>query len=153
MHCLAPRVVLGKDWWDRTRKAAYASTQFHCVACGVIKHEAPKGILEAHELYRINYAKGTMTYVETVPLCNYCHSFIHAGRLSALLESMQISQIEYDTIMKHGKAVLEMAGLVKRPLYCGYIAIWEKWRLVVNGRKYKPRFKSYDSWLKEFGCD
>ena len=76
MHGVVPRVILGKDWWDQTRLAAYRSTDNHCIACGVHKSDAKFHTwLDAHETYKINYATGRMKYVKAVPLCTACHNF------------------------------------------------------------------------------
>ena len=158
MHGLAPRVVLGQKWWDKTRQAAYTSTLYHCIACGVYKHDA-RGHkwLEGHEWYDIDYAKGRMVYVETIPLCNYCHSYIHDGRLLALLKSREITAQRYAAVIQHGDRVLAAAGLqrmthaerdeaIKQLILAGKIADWGRWRLVVDGKKYKPLYKSYEEW-------
>ena len=150
MHGVAPRVVLGKKWWDETRKAAYQSTGRHCVACGVHESNAPyRRWLEGHELYEVDYLLGRMTYLETVPLCHACHCFIHDGRLLSLLEKGEISRAKYDTIIAHGEAVLRKAGL-QRQGYDGPFAEWSDWRLVVNGEEYPPKFKSLEDWIEHF---
>ena len=150
MHGLAPRVILGRVWWDRVRQIAYASTDYHCAACGVHKNDAKEHQwLEGHELYDINYAKGRMTYVETVPLCHWCHNFIHDGRLRMLYETGDITLAKYESIMKHGAAILRAAKL-KQPEPPKKIAPWESWRLVIDGREYEPKYKSQDNWLAVF---
>jgi hypothetical protein len=147
MHGVVPRVILGKEWWDREREAAYQSTNYHCVACGVHKNQAKEHRwLEGHEVYRVDYLKGRQTYIETVPLCYYCHSFIHSGRLRALLDKDEIEQEKYDAIISHGNLVLKEAGLKRMPLYTGKIAPWEKWRLVLFGVEYPPLFPNYEAW-------
>ncbi len=151
MHGVVPREILGKEWWDATRQAAYESTNHHCIACGVHKLSAQEHQwLEGHELYKTNYKKGRMIYIETVPLCHYCHNFIHDGRLRALLERHEITKAKYDAVMEHGKGVLKAAKLKKKS-YNGPIAQWHKWRLVLNGEKYPPIYKDYDAWIVHFG--
>lgn len=145
-----PRTILGRKWWDKTRKEAYISTNFHCIACGVHKEEAkgPKW-LEGHEVYEANYPKGRMSYVETVPLCHYCHNFIHDGRMLSLLGAGKYDHGKYVRVMNHGNKVLREAGLVKIP-YSGEVAPWSKWRLELLGKKYKPLFKSYEEWMEHY---
>src|SRR5678815_897106 len=64
MHGVAPRTVLGDKWWNAERTAAYKSTAFHCLACGVHKSCAEyHKWLEAHEQYEIDYLLGRMTYL------------------------------------------------------------------------------------------
>jgi len=151
MHGVVPRVILGKEWWDQTRQAAYRSTGYHCVACGVYKLAAKEyRWLEGHELYKTNYRLGRMTYVETVPLCHYCHCFIHDGRLQALRDKREITVEKYDAVMAHGKRVLAMAGIKKNRPYSGPMAEWQDWRLVLFGKEYPPLYKDYQAWLKAF---
>ena len=149
MHEVNPRTVLGTKWWDAERRAAYASTDYHCEACGVSKYEAKfHQWLEGHEVYEINYTKGTMTYVRTSALCHSCHSFIHCGRLQALLDQGLISQQRYALIIQHGDSVLAAAGLTKPKPYSGPFAAWGRWRLIVNGKKYPPKYKTQKAWEK-----
>ena len=147
MHGVAPRVVLGDAWWNAERKKAYASTDHHCIACGVSKYEAQaREWLEGHEVYKINYNKGRMVFKETVALCHYCHAYCHPGRLNHLLESGLINHAKYANIIQHGDAILESAGL-ERINNTEILAPWEKWRLVIGRKKYKPKYKSYDEYL------
>jgi len=152
MHGMAPRVVLGARWWDETRKAAYKSTGYHCVACGVHKRDAEgRQWLEGHEAYRVDYTKLRMKYLECVPLCHYCHNYLHRGRLDALLESGEVHQAKYVAIIQHGDRVLREAGLEpKRPHESLVINQdeWGRWRLVVGRRRFKPLFSSYEEWLE-----
>jgi len=162
MHGVAPRVVKGPRWWDATRRAAYRSTAYHCVACGVWKGAA-RGHrwLEGHELYEIDYVRGRMTYVETVPLCHYCHQYVHDGRMNAELERGKMRPQKYRAVMDHGDAVLAAAGLkrlthqqrddaIEEAVLNGAVAAWGRWRLVVDGRCYPPRFKTKEAWEREY---
>ena len=138
LHGLAPRVVLGSKWWDKTRQASYKSTAFHCVACGVHKGNASyRQWLEGHELYSVDYLLGRMTYLETVPLCHLCHNYIHSGRLAALLEEGKITHVKYKAVIQHGDRVLEAAGLRLPEVYDGMAAEASEWRLIINGKEYK----------------
>jgi hypothetical protein len=160
MHGVVPREILGSRWWNATRQAAYESTAFHCVACGVSKYQAKAHQwLEGHEIYKADYQQGLWTYIETVPLCHYCHNYIHDGRLLWLLQRGQITQGRYVSILQHGDRVLEAAGLFrlshaerdKLILAAnaeGLIAPWGKWRLILNGRRYPPKFRTYAAWVK-----
>ncbi len=151
MHGVAPRVVLGSVWWDNERQAAYRSTDYHCIACGIPKLLAEyHQWLEGHELYKINYKKGLMTYVETVPLCHFCHNFIHSGRLEALLEAGQIHHAKYRSIIQHGDRILKQAGLKRLEAYAGPFAEWGRWRLQIGKKKYPPLYKTEESWLEAF---
>ena len=152
MHGVAPREVLGPIWWNAARKAAYKSTAYHCIACGVHKGSAAyRQQLDGHEVYEIDYLLGRMAYVEVVPLCYSCHNFIHSGRLQMLLDEGKITHERYASIVQHGNRVLRNAGLTPSVLYAGPVADWKNWRLVVNGKEYKPKFRTMKAWLKYFG--
>lgn len=146
LHEVAPRNILGQPWWNKTRKAAYASTDFHCVACGIHKSLARfRQWLEAHEVYEIDYLRGRMYYRETVPLCTCCHSYIHQGRLRWLLDTHRISAERYVAIIQHGDSILRKHGL-ERKIVEGPFADWKDWRLVIGRKHYKPKYKSLQDW-------
>lgn len=139
MHGMAPRVVLGARWWDKTRKEAYKSTDYHCLTCGVFKTDAKgRKWLEGHEVYEIDFLLGRMTYLETVPLCHYCHNYCHPGRMKALLDSNGMTHAKYAAIVQHGEAVLKAAGLEPRegPKIVKTYAEPEDWRLIIDGVEY-----------------
>lgn len=152
LHGMAPREVLGQAWWDKTRRAAYASTEYHCIACGVHKTVARyRKTLDGHELYDIDYLAGRMVYVETVPLCTACHSYVHQGRLKWLLDTHRISAERYIGIIQHGDAVLSKHRL-SRCDYDGPFAAWADWRLVIDDKEYPPLFKCLDDQLRSRGA-
>ena len=151
LHGLVPRAILGAKWWNDTRKEAYRSTSYHCLACGVSKYVAQyRQWLEAHEMYDVDYLAGRAEYTRAVPLCSYCHAFIHAGRLQAMLESGQINHARYAGIVRHGNRVLTDAGL-KRVFYEGTFAEWADWRLILNGEEYLPLYKTEAEWNLAYG--
>jgi len=83
LYGVNPRTIRGEEWWDATRKAAYAENNFHCWACGVHQLDAEyKQVLEAHECYTYDVTTYTARMVSVVALCLQCHQFIHWGRLS-----------------------------------------------------------------------
>lgn len=159
LHGVAPRVILGSTWWNKTRQESYASTDFHCAACGTHRTlvKGSRKHLEGHELYEINYAKGRLTYVETVPLCPYCHSYIHDGRLRSLVQLGKMHASKLIAVIQHGDQVLKRAGL-RKPTHqereeqfrllvvSNRTADWGDWRLVLNGKLYKPKYKTYEEW-------
>jgi hypothetical protein len=159
MHGTAPRTVMGDKWWNATRKAAYEASQFCCAACGVPKLQAKfRKWLEAHEIYKIDYAKGLMTYVEAVALCHCCHNYIHDGRMKAMLDAGKLNHAKYAAIIIHGDRVLAAAGLkklgrmdrdgeMKRMVLNGEVADWGDWRLVIGKKKYKGLFKNINEWI------
>ena len=155
LHGLNPRTVMGAAWWDEMRFKAYEKYDNHCWACGVHRSQAHgrPGILEAHEIYSIDYVKGRMELMEISALCSWCHSYIHDGLLNVLLEDGQVTQKQYDRIMAHGAAVLKAAGCTMlKPLYPeeSACAEWGKWHLVIKGKKFFTRFKDYDDWLENY---
>lgn len=162
MHGVAPRVILGENWWNETRKKAYEASHYRCVTCGVLKTRAKyHQWLEGHEIYDIDYARGRMVYFETVALCHFCHNYIHDGRLNFLLAKGKVHHAKYNAIIQHGDAVLALAGLSRRSFEereleamdlerQGKIAPWAKWRLVLNGKLYPPKYKSFREWIAAF---
>lgn len=147
MHGVAPRIIMGDVWWNKTRQSAYRSTAFHCQACGAYKFDARyRQWLEGHEVYEINRKAGRMTYTETVPLCHLCHLYIHRGRLDALAEKGQITHAKYIAAIQHGDRVLAQAKLSKPGVYKGPTAKWADWRLVFNGKEYPPKYKTEEDW-------
>jgi hypothetical protein len=148
------------------RLAALELNNGCCWACGVpagLAKELPR--LEGHECYDIDYALGRATFREVASLCHYCHSFVHCGRLRALLESGEITEGKFLTIIDHGLQILKAANLSphwhfkvvmsygeyqptpeERPLV---MADWDEWHLVVEGRTFPGR--SEENWLEEFG--
>lgn len=154
LHGVNPRTIYGQSWWNRERLLTYKSTEFHCLACGVHKSEArSRQWLEAHELYEIDYKKGRATFIEAVPLCHYCHNFIHSGRMQTLLDRGELHHSKFVAIVQHGDRVLRQAGLERKPhlereqemlqmMADGLVAEWSKWRLKLKGKLYPPLFES-----------
>lgn len=81
LHGLPPRKIMGQTNWDKMRKRCYYNAEYKCEVCGC---EPPKGKLHAHELYDIDYIKGTSTFRRCIAVCADCHNFIHSGRLITL---------------------------------------------------------------------
>jgi len=114
LHEITPRSILGSQWWDIVRKEAYARHGQHCAACGVHKDNAKAyQRLEAHELYRIDFAQGTAELIEVVALCHYCHGFIHDNRQYNILVNTngkgdrQVREDRYLEILEHGNQQLQ----------------------------------------------
>tara|TARA_R110002020_G_scaffold69127_7_gene180177 strand:- start:2541 stop:3173 length:633 start_codon:yes stop_codon:yes gene_type:complete len=166
LHGLAPRVIKGQEWWDKTREDAYASTGYHCLACGVHKTDANyHNWLEAHEDYAFNLRTGEVRIKQIIPLCHSCHNFIHSGRLSITAERDKIIDI-----LKHGFKILEDNNLdVSEATYmiaeevglkhnskaidCGVpedeiCNVWSEWHLILDGKKYYSKFKDMEEWRR-----
>lgn len=152
MYGMAPRIVLGQSWWNKERRAAYKSTNYHCLACGIHKNVAKsRQWMEGHERYKIQWYRGLMIYRETVPLCHYCHNYIHQGRLQWLLDTGKVHHQKYAAIIQHGDSVIRRAGLTKShsTLDLSKVAKWEDWRLVVDGVEYPPLYRSEEEYLAQ----
>lgn len=168
LHGLAPRVVLGQYWWDRTRQKAYESTNYHCIACGVHKTDAKyHQWLEAHENFTMDYNKGIMEINSIIPLCHSCHNFIHSGRLYATLTDD--TEEKAKDILRHGFTILEANDLAAFP---GTIEVadlmevehnctglrykidrqpeWDEWKMILNGKEYYSKFKDYKDWEQHY---
>jgi hypothetical protein len=170
LHEVNPRNIMGKELWDDLRPRIYASTDYHCIACGVHKEEARGSKwLEAHEFYDIDYGAGKVYVKKIVPLCHYCHNFIHSGRLQMILGKEKTEE-EVIKILEHGFKILaendlpafyytlELAknldantfGVVAATLPDGEMPAWEDWRLVWEGEEYPPKFKTYEEWRARY---
>lgn len=174
LHGMNPRTLLGQAWWDQARHAAYASTRYRCLACGVPKEEAqgPKW-LEAHEWWNIDYARGRCEVKRIVPLCHYCHNFIHSGRL-LMIAGTDKPMKECVAILEHGFQILrdhklrafygtvEAAhelgartfGVRAAPLPKVGKVGWGDWVLVLEGSEYYGQFSDAEAWRRHYqGAD
>lgn len=84
-HGLAPRTLLGVTAWNRMRKHAYTQADDTCEICGAkpenLRHR------HGHEVYSINYEKGTVTFQRVLCVCALCHlGCIHTGRAITLFK-------------------------------------------------------------------
>lgn len=80
-----PRTIKGKEWWDVTRRKAYAENNHCCWACNVYQLDAAyRQVLEAHECYEYDPKTFTARMISVVALCSQCHQFIHWGRIRKL---------------------------------------------------------------------
>lgn len=151
LYGIAPREIKGKEWWDKTRADVYRKHNFHCIACGVHKTNAKeKKHLEAHEWYDVDYGNRKYVLKEIIPLCHYCHAFIHYQRSAAMLECGNYSAAKYNAIMKHGNEVLEELGLIKDynlppEHYPENDGSWKMWYLEFDGNKYYSKFENVEA--------
>ena len=77
-----PRRIKGKEWWDKTRKAAYAENNYCCWCCGTHRLDTEEQLLDGHETYEYDFDKRIIRYTGTVALCRPCHQFIHFNTVS-----------------------------------------------------------------------
>lgn len=150
LHHRAPRAILSEidqDWWDRTRRRVYSSSDDHCRCCGVHKSQQPgwSKNIDAHELYDINYETGEMKLKAIVPLCaSGCHAGIHFGRLTAQYESGKIQPKTYYQTISYCNTVLAKANLPAKnwdaTVNDNVNSIpWSQWHLtlVIEGKEQK----------------
>ena len=165
LHGVAPREIMGKEWWENERQRVYSSTNYHCIACGVHKSKAKKHKwLEAHEFWNIDYMTGICEITSIEPLCHYCHKFIHSGRLYMII-GKEKSEIEVKEILEHGFKILSDNNLKCFPftlslglsIGCNTFNVqsyiiktndikWSEWKLIWNGKEYKSKFNSQQEW-------
>ena len=169
LHGVNPRTIFGEEWWNKTRKDAYASNNYHCFACGVHKSQAKKyKWLEAHEFWDINEHTGICEVKEIVPLCHYCHKFIHSGKLQMDLLKGKKSIDECIEILEHGFKILSDNKLKAFPgtlLFANKISAntygvkyykikddlaWEDYVMLYNGKYYGSKFKSCKEWEEHY---
>ena len=153
LHGTAPRTIKGDDWWNTTRQEVYKKHKFHCVACGVHKSNAKiHKWLEAHEYYEVDYVNTKYTLKDIIPLCHCCHAFIHYQRSTAMLNIGKMSQYTFDTIMAHGKKVLEEIGVDKSKIvlpedhFPENNGKWSEWYFELDGIKHYSKFASLTEW-------
>lgn len=82
-HSLAPRTVLGATAWNKMRKECYEKANDTCEICGECPEDKRKR--HAHEVYVIDYEKGTCTFIGVFCICALDHlGAIHTGRAVTL---------------------------------------------------------------------
>jgi len=165
LHGVNPRTIKGVDWWNAKRQEVYKSTDYHCLACGVHKSNAKKHKwLEAHEEFKADYTTGKCEIISIVPLCHYCHNFIHSGRLNMIM-GVEKSENEVKEILEHGFSLLSKYNLKAFPFTIKFandigartfnvlpniIKIanlkWEDFSLTFEGDTYHSKFKSIDEF-------
>ena len=132
LYGVNPRLILGKDWWDRTRKKAYKDFMGCCAACG-----ASRVILQGHEMYEVNKRKSEVYLKDVVPLCTDCHSFVHQDIHRSMLAHGEITTEEVRRILARGNAILKKAGIrCNRRNPNSKTIKNEDWRLVIGNFRY-----------------
>ncbi len=152
LHGLAPRVIKGQQWWNRTKREAKAKLGQHCWACGVHKYDAKyHQWLEAHECYSINYGKGEVKYVGTCALCHACHNYIHDGRMQMIVGSPDFSHQKYVDIIEHGETVLREWFKLKGWQWKGYKKAYQPFSLYYDLYPHLPQFSDKIKWVEGVG--
>ena len=83
LHGVNPRTILGTSTWNHMRKFCYNKAEDTCEICGTkpenLRHR------HGHEVYEIDYAKGTAKFHRVYCVCSLCHlGCIHTGRALTL---------------------------------------------------------------------
>lgn len=153
LHGMSPRELLGETWWENARHEAYARANHRCQACGIHKIDAKyHQWLEAHETYVYDYKNGIATVSEIVALCHACHNYIHCGRLNSLLKAGKVTKAKHSDIMQHGDRLLKAAGLAL-PNSPTEVASWSKWKIIIDGKTFPTRWKSFEHWNQHYNGD
>lgn len=152
LHGIAPRIILGKEWWDIKRQEAYQKYNHHCWACGVDKRDAKYHYwLEGHECYNFDYKIGELKLIEISALCHSCHNYIHKGRLLMIWQKGEIDDKKYYDILSHGEKILKECQTKKYPfmndISFAHNLLWSEWYFLIEGKKYYSKFKDYQEWL------
>lgn len=152
LHGLNPRTILGQQWWDNTRRKAYAEQDYCCLACGVHKSNALfHSWLEGHEFFKIDYVVGYAEVTKIVALCHACHNYIHSGRMRMLVDKGQMSIIKMADIIQYGERILDQAGLPYRVDPPTVVQQdWSKWYLLLEGIKYYSPYKNIEDWVHHY---
>jgi hypothetical protein len=83
LHGQNPRTHFGRQWWDATRKAAYAAAGYRCEICG---GRGPEHPVELHERYSYDeHARPPVQRITgLIVLCPACHAVKHLYRTGAV---------------------------------------------------------------------
>ncbi len=83
LHHKSPRETLGRAWWNRTRKQAYAAAGNRCELCGWTGDRHP---VEAHEVYFYDELASppVQHVIRLIALCPACHAVKHLYRTHAV---------------------------------------------------------------------
>jgi len=114
LHTVAPRTIWPAKKWNAVRDEAYRKHDYHCSCCNTPKQQTTimrRGILEAHEIYKIDYSAACITLEDVVALCAACHAFIHAQRSAARVDAGEMREETYGAVMYKGFDLLRTAGL------------------------------------------
>ena len=172
LHGVNPRTIKGKDWWDVERQKVYKERNYTCWACGVHKRDAKfHSWLEAHELYEINYSKGTVKFKGLCALCHSCHNYIHNGRLEILYLKGEITFSKFSYILQSRSDILISKRLpinafafsvmcrnsIPLPIKYNVQTIddsvdaeWDEGKLLFEGKEYYSNFKDISEWKSHY---
>ena len=151
---LNPRGIMGQKKWGEVRRKVYASTDYHCLSCGAYRPydlEANRFIdepLHAHELYIIDWKNKRMFLGDIVPLCIYCHNYIHQHGMVIRYEKGQNTIQDCWESIDQGLRVcgeqINNINAVKT-----FKNEWNKWVFIHEGKEYRSKYKSYNEWKKK----
>lgn len=103
LHGQNPRTHFGHQWWDATRKAAYAAVGYRCEICG---GRGPDHPVELHERYSYDeHARPPVQHVTgLIVLCPDCHAVKHLYRTSAVAREKHDPDV-LDVALRHLREV------------------------------------------------
>lgn len=153
LHGVNPRTIMGEEMWKELSCLLRKDVMF-CQACGTSKFIS--GAFDCHEVYRFNCRAGIARFVKFVVICKDCHDFIHDGRLQAIIDKMVKdretsykvwqSQVNRWRIIDRGNKILEKHKLKRKNLCLVSNVGWSSWKLIYQGKEYKPIYKSMKEW-------
>jgi hypothetical protein len=163
---MAPKDLMGDKWWKAEKQKAYQKQEECCAACGI--HRSLSKLekrLEGHAIFRIDYADLRVEYLKTVLLCPACHSYIHKGVLQALVQKGQKDGLRLALVLDHGNNIImenhledklseieeKMEKEVRIAINKGFK--WNDWRMIIENKILKPRFKSFKSWFIHYNSE
>lgn len=167
LHGVNPRSIMSRKEWDSIRFEAQRKTNYTCVACGINRVNIKDyKWLEGHEKWHINYNNGCCEVTEIVPLCRYCHLFIHSGFLKSQFTPKTKNLVLYT--LNHGFSLLKGMGLkvfISTFEFAKFLRVetydvgcylpkvnpnlkWSDYYLFFEGKKYFSKFKSKREWEK-----
>lgn len=170
LHGMAPRTLLGDEWWADAKREAYSKASRQCMCCGAFVKDDPQyPRLEAHEVYNFDYKRGVATFSEVVAICHWCHMGIHDGLALMMFQDGKITDREYQKIRRHKERIKTLwLNELKHDQTKQYanefvtafigddgenLVPWADWALVINGVSYPAKWKSYEEWYRNYRGD
>jgi len=176
MFGTAPRVVMGQEWWDEVRREAYAKNNMRCWACGgegpLEAHEAYRINYKVAEMTYIEttalcndchsfihigrtigmLARGERKHSDVKRIVLKGYENLKRAKLkcppeTSLIDNRRLAWPGNTDWMRRVLNNTENMHYLDRIYLKSHS--WEDWRLVFNGQKYPPRYKSYEEFKEE----
>ena len=143
LHGVNPRTVLGDAWWKKEKGVVHNKYGNICWACG-----ETHTVYNVHETYKIDYIKCTSTYIESVLLCVDCHMYVHSGLMERLVLTGKMTVDERNRRLDLGDKLIEDIDRLPDDYLVECKCKWSEWRLVIDGKSHKPKFKCEREWAE-----